>query len=78
MNIDWIETYLDLLETRSFHATAENLALTQSTVSHRIAKLEESLGALTPAHYTFPNISPAFTQLHQQQLPQLSHALLAG
>ena len=43
MHIDWIITYLDLLQTRNFNQTAENLGLTQSTVSHRIQKLEEVL-----------------------------------
>ena len=43
MNIDWIETYLDLMQTRNFNASAERLGLTQSTVSHRIQKLEAAL-----------------------------------
>ena len=44
MDIDLIETFLDLAESRSFNRTAERLALTQSTVSARIAALERSLG----------------------------------
>ena len=45
MQIDQLETFLDLAETRSFNRTAERLGLTQSTVSARIAALEQALGA---------------------------------
>ncbi len=44
MQIELIETFLDLVETRSFHATAERLGITQSTVSARIQSLEHALG----------------------------------
>lgn len=44
MQPDLIETFLDLVETRSFNRTAERQGLTQSTVSGRIASLESSLG----------------------------------
>ena len=44
MQIDLIETYLDLMETRSFNRTAERLNVTQSTVSHRINALETAFG----------------------------------
>lgn len=40
MQIDLIETFLDLMETRSFNRTAERLNVTQSTVSHRVNALE--------------------------------------
>ncbi|TCN29901.1 LysR family transcriptional regulator [Sinorhizobium americanum] len=40
MQVDLIETFLDLMETRSFNRTAERLNVTQSTVSHRIKVLE--------------------------------------
>jgi hypothetical protein len=36
MQVDLIETFLDLMETRNFNRTAERLNITQSTVSHRI------------------------------------------
>ena len=45
MQIELLETFLDLCETRSFNRTAERLSLTQSTVSARIASLESALGA---------------------------------
>ncbi len=44
MNLDWIITFLDIMETGNFNLTAERLNLRQSTVSHRIRLLEEALG----------------------------------
>lgn len=44
MNIDQVLTFLDLLDTKSFNATAERLGLTQSTVSSRVKALETDLG----------------------------------
>ncbi|WP_022704128.1 LysR family transcriptional regulator [Pseudorhodobacter ferrugineus] len=44
MQPDQIETFLDLVETRSFNRTAERQGLTQSTVSGRVASLESALG----------------------------------
>ncbi|MEP3274921.1 MAG: LysR family transcriptional regulator [Stappiaceae bacterium] len=44
MQIEHLETFLNLLETSSFNATADNLGLTQSTVSSRVKVLEESIG----------------------------------
>lgn len=44
MQIELLETFLDLAETRSFHRTAERLGVTQSTVSARIRTLEGLLG----------------------------------
>ena len=43
MQIELIETFLDLCETRSFHRTADRLGVTQSTVSGRIRALEQAL-----------------------------------
>lgn len=40
MQIELVETFLDLMETRSFNRTAERMNITQSTVSHRIKSLE--------------------------------------
>jgi LysR family transcriptional regulator, flagellar master operon regulator len=40
MQVDLIETFLDLMETRNFNRTAERLNVTQSTVSHRVKALE--------------------------------------
>lgn len=44
MQIEQIETFLDLCETRSFQRTAERLGVTQSTVSGRLKALERALG----------------------------------
>lgn len=44
MQIELLDTFLDLLETRSFHRTAERLGVTQSTVSARLNTLEALLG----------------------------------
>ncbi len=44
MQIDQIETFLDLCETGSFNRTAERLGVTQSTVSGRIKALEAVVG----------------------------------
>jgi DNA-binding transcriptional LysR family regulator len=45
MHLDAIETFLDLIESRSFRTTAERLGITQSTVSARVKALEQSLGS---------------------------------
>ena len=45
MQIDLLDTFLDLVETRSFNRSAERLGVTQSTVSARIAALEQALGS---------------------------------
>lgn len=44
MQIEPLETFLDLMETNSFNGTAARLGITQSTVSARIKMLEASLG----------------------------------
>ena len=44
MQIELIQTFLDLSETRSFNRTADRMSITQSTVSGRIRTLEKSLG----------------------------------
>lgn len=45
MQIELLETFLDLVETRSFNRTAERLGVTQSTVSARVQTLESALDA---------------------------------
>lgn len=42
--MDWIDTFLDLLDTGSFHRSADRLGVGQSTVSARIKALERALG----------------------------------
>jgi DNA-binding transcriptional LysR family regulator len=45
MQTDLLDTFLDLVETRSFHRTAERMGVTQSTISARVVALEQSVGA---------------------------------
>ncbi len=44
MRVEYLETFLDLVQTRNFQRTAERLNITQSTVSARIRSLEEAIG----------------------------------
>ena len=44
MNQADIETFLMLVKTQSITKTAENLFVSQPTVSHRLKLLEEELG----------------------------------
>ena len=45
MQPELLDTFLDLVTTRSFNRTAERLGLTQSTVSARVQALEATLNA---------------------------------
>ncbi|MDZ7905528.1 MAG: LysR family transcriptional regulator [Cypionkella sp.] len=45
MNTELIDTFLDLVETRSFHRSAERLGAAQSTISARLVTLEDIVGA---------------------------------
>lgn len=45
MQIDLIDTFLDLIETKSFNRTADRMGVTQSTVSARVKALEQALEA---------------------------------
>lgn len=45
MQIELLDTFLDLVKTRSFHRTAEHLGVTQSTVSARLQALETAVGS---------------------------------
>ena len=44
MQIELIDTFLDLCETKSFNQTAERLGVTQSTISGRVKSLETVVG----------------------------------
>lgn len=44
MDIQLLDTFIDLMETKSFNKTADRLGITQSTVSHRVRSLESLLG----------------------------------
>jgi hypothetical protein len=45
MQIELLDTFLDLVKTRSFHRSAEHLGVTQSTVSARLQALESAVGS---------------------------------
>lgn len=45
MQIELLDTFLDLAETRSFHRTSDRLGVTQSTVSARVSALEQAVGS---------------------------------
>ncbi|MGB3316417.1 MAG: LysR family transcriptional regulator [Albidovulum sp.] len=68
MQIELIETFLDLCDTRSFNRTADRLGVTQSTVSGRVKSLETSLG-----HRLFTR-SRAGTELTTEGLRFVPHA----
>lgn len=68
MQVELLETFLDLIETRSFHRSAERMAITQSTVSARIQALEAAVGA------RLFNRSRAGTDLTTEGLRFESHA----
>ena len=68
MQIELLDTFLDLIETRSFHRTAERLHITQSTVSGRVMALETAVGARLFTR------SRAGTQLSTEGLKFESHA----
>ncbi|MGL6210873.1 MAG: LysR family transcriptional regulator, partial [Paracoccaceae bacterium] len=70
MQIDLIDTFLDLVETRSFNRTAERLGVTQSTVSARVVALETAIGARLFVR------SRAGTELSTEGLRFESHARL--
>jgi len=44
MQIELIETFIDLCDSRSFNKTADRLGVTQSTISGRVQSLEAILG----------------------------------
>ena len=46
MNIEYIRNFIQLTHYKSFSALANDLSISQSTLSHRISQLEESLGGI--------------------------------
>ena len=57
MNLELLETFLDVLETRNFNRTAERLGTTQSTVSMRIRALEAAVGRALEGGARTPDIA---------------------
>ena len=79
MQLDYIQEFLDLAGTLSFTRTAENLSLSQPTLSRHIAELERRVGArlfdrstnsvrLTRAGKTFYQTANAMTASYNEML----------
>ncbi|MCZ4279193.1 LysR family transcriptional regulator [Kiloniella laminariae] len=66
MNLTHLETFLEIAETGNFNKAAENLHVTQSTVSARVKALEDSLGrSLFKRNHNGVELSPAGRQLQR-------------
>ncbi|MGE3148252.1 MAG: LysR family transcriptional regulator [Pseudorhodoplanes sp.] len=92
MDIELARTFLEIVRTRSFVRAAEQLNVSQTTVSARVRTLEEQLGrplfirnkngaSLTPAGEQFLRYAPMFVQLwerarHQVAVPPGRRAVL--
>ncbi len=83
MDIELARTFLEIVRTRSFVRAAEQLNVSQTTVSARIRGLEDRLGrplfirnksgaALTPAGEQFLRYAPMFVQLWQRARHQVA------
>ncbi len=69
MNIDQIKTFLEVAATGNFNRAAENLNITQSTVSARIRVLEEQLGRpLFARGHAGARLTPAGQRLRRYAL----------
>lgn len=93
MDIELARTFLTIVRTQSFIRAAEQLNVSQTTVSARVRSLEERLGrtlfvrnksgaSLTPAGEQFLRYAPTFVQLwerarHQVAVPPGHRAVLA-
>jgi LysR family transcriptional regulator, flagellar master operon regulator len=93
MDIELARTFLTIVRTQSFVRAAEQLNVSQTTVSARVRSLEERLGrtlfvrnksgaSLTPAGEQFLRYAPTFVQLwerarHQVAVPPGYSAVLA-
>lgn len=93
MDIELARTFLTIVRTQSFVRAAEQLNVSQTTVSARVRSLEERLGrtlfvrnksgaSLTPAGEQFLRYAPTFVQLwerarHQVAVPPGYRAVLA-
>jgi DNA-binding transcriptional LysR family regulator len=93
VDIELARTFLEIVRTQSFIRAAEQLNVSQTTVSARIRSLEEKLGkrmfvrnksgaSLTPEGQQFLRYAPTFLQLwerarHQVAIPEGHRASLA-
>ncbi|HRO12659.1 LysR family transcriptional regulator [Amaricoccus sp.] len=83
MDVELARTFLGIVRTRSFVRAAEQLNVSQTTVSARVRTLEEHLGrplflrskhgaTLTPAGEQFLRYAPSFVQLWQRARQQVA------
>jgi DNA-binding transcriptional LysR family regulator len=73
MQIELIDTFLDLVETRNFARTAERLGIQQSTVSGRIRALESAVGARLFERSRAGNLLTAEGALFEPHARSLAH-----
>ena len=82
MEIDQLKAFLSLVETKSFSKTAQVLFVVQSTISTRIAQLEERIGkplfernnrniSLTPAGQILIPYAQRILELHDKGLSEV-------
>jgi DNA-binding transcriptional LysR family regulator len=83
VDVELARTFLEIVRTRSFVRTAEQLNVSQTTVSARVRALEERIGrrlfirnkngaSLTPAGEQFLRYAPTFVQLWQRARHQVA------
>jgi DNA-binding transcriptional LysR family regulator len=83
VDVELARTFLEIVRTRSFVRAAEQLNVSQTTVSARIRALEDRLGrplfvrnkngaSLTPAGEQFLRYAPTFVQLWQRARHQVA------
>ncbi len=72
MNIEHVRTFVEIANTGNFNRAAENLNVTQSTVSARIRALEDSLGqALFQRHHAGASMTAAGRQFLRYAMTML-------
>ncbi|MEH6630709.1 MAG: LysR family transcriptional regulator [Halopseudomonas aestusnigri] len=73
MNLSHLDTFLEIAVTGNFNKAAENLSVTQSTISGRVKALEDSLGrALFKRNHNGVELTPAGRQLQRYTTSMLS------
>jgi DNA-binding transcriptional LysR family regulator len=83
VDVELARTFLEIVRTRSFVRAAEQLNVSQTTISARIRALEQRLGrrlfvrnkngaSLTPAGEQFLRYAPTFVQLWQRARHQVA------
>lgn len=81
MDIEQLKSFIEIINSKSFRKAAENLHVTQSTISSRIKKLEEELGVslFNRLGHLGIQLSPSGKILHpyiQQALDSIQQGML--